>query len=74
MTSRESFQLMEAFINTLPSEPFRNRLQHALDQPKPFQHFKEAVDNSGYRQQWFTFREARMVEWLRQQLSVAHSH
>ena len=31
MTSRKYFQLMEAFIITLPSQPFRNRLQHALD-------------------------------------------
>ena len=40
MSSRESFQIMERFINMVDSQAVRNRLLYALNQPKPFRRFK----------------------------------
>ena len=71
MSSRESFQLMERFIDVVDSEAFRNRLVYALNQPKPFRRFKQLVDESGeYRQRWFLFRERQTIDWLREQLAL----
>ena len=65
MSSRESFQIMEQFADQLSDEAFRNRLLHALGQPKPFQRFKSLVDESDpYRQQWYDFRDAKTIERL----------
>lgn len=69
MSSRESFALMEQFVNELPAGSAQERLRYTLTQPKPFRRFKDTVDSMGdYRQQWFTFRDAKTVEWLRDQL------
>lgn len=71
MSSRESFQIMERFIEQVASDAFRNRLLYAIGQPKPFRRFKQVIDESGeYRQEWFTFRQSQTVEWLRQQLAM----
>jgi hypothetical protein len=71
MSSRESFQIMERFINVVDSQAVRNRLLYALNQPKPFQRFKQLIDESGkYRQQWFAFHESRAIKWLRDQLAL----
>ena len=69
MNSRESFGLMEQFTDELPAGSAQERLRHALTQSKPFRRFKDTIDDMGdYRQQWFTFRDAKTVEWLRGQL------
>ena len=71
MSSRESFQIMERFINMVDSQAVRNRLLYALNQPKPFRRFKQLIDESGeYRQRWFAFRESQTIEWLRDQLAL----
>ena len=70
LTIREEFQLMEAFVEPNTTEPVRSHLVTALHQVKPFRHFKEMIDHSGtYRQQWFTFRDNQMIEWLWQQIN-----
>ena len=57
MATRESFQMMEDFIETISDTRFANRLVYALNNRKPFRHFKEAVESSNYRQNWFNFRD-----------------
>lgn len=71
MSSRESFRVMERFVDTIDSQAFHNRLLYALDQPKPFRRFKQLIDESEYRQQWFSFRESETIKWLREQLALA---
>lgn len=68
MTSFESFQVMERFVEVLPANHLRTRLITILNQPKPFRHFKQAVDESDYRENWFAFRDGEMAHWLRQKL------
>ena len=68
MSSRESFAIMEQFVDQLPAN-FQQPLRDALARPKPFRQFKEVVDGLGhYRQEWFVFRDAKTIEWLWEQL------
>lgn len=59
---------MERFVKVLPANRLRTRLVAILNQPKPFRHFKQAVDESDYREDWFAFRDQEMIHWLRQKL------
>lgn len=70
MTSREEFQMMEAFVEQITTGSVRTRLITALHQAKPFRHFKDMIDHSGtYRQEWFNFRDKQIIEWLGQQIN-----
>jgi signal transduction protein with GAF and PtsI domain len=71
MDSRESFRLMEKFIEIVEDERLRDKLDQALRRPKPFWNFKFEVDNSGpYRQKWFDFKKQQLIEWVKEQLTV----
>ncbi|MEM6319446.1 MAG: UPF0158 family protein [Bacteroidota bacterium] len=66
MSSREAFQIMEDFAESVTNNRMRNRLHDALSRNKPFSRFKDAVDNGGYiRQQWFDFKQQRYEDWVR---------
>jgi hypothetical protein len=70
MGGRESFQVMEEFVQTVDDIQQREIFERALSRPKPFSNFKFDIDNSGpYRQQWFDFKNLKMVEWVKAQLS-----
>lgn len=73
MTSRDSFQIMEDFVETLSDIGFANRLVNALSHRKPFSHFKDIVDNSKYRQDWFGFRDESQKDWVKKQIN-RHNH
>ena len=71
MDSRDSFRLMEAFINIVDSDKLRKDLINALNQRKPFGNFKYVIDNSGeYRQKWFDFKAEKMQEWVKEQVDM----
>lgn len=71
MPGREAFRVMEQFVETLPAGVVRNRLERALDKAHPFREFKYQIDNAGeFRNQWFAFRDAQQVQWLRQYLAL----
>lgn len=69
-SARDSFRIMENFAYSLNErDHVRARLIEALQKPKPFQHFKHAIDNSGtYRQLWFTFKDQQLENFVRRQL------
>jgi virginiamycin A acetyltransferase len=69
MTSRESFSIMEDFIETISDKRLADRLAHAISKSKPFRHFKDIVDDSSYRDKWFRFRDERGIDWIEQQIS-----
>ncbi|WP_243345354.1 UPF0158 family protein [Parabacteroides sp. FAFU027] len=60
LESYESFKIMEKFVQTLSNEKLRNKLSDALQSKKPFAKFKQIIDNSPYRQDWFDFKN----NWL----------
>lgn len=72
MKSWESFKIMENFIYELPDKKFQQNLIEILNRKRPFAHFKAAIDNSDYRQQWFDFKEKMYEEYVKQQLEAEH--
>jgi hypothetical protein len=71
LSSRDTFRFMEQFVLQQTKEPFRSKLLVILSRPKPFRHFKDAIDRSGsYRQAWFAFRDEQTLTWLKQQLTL----
>ena len=70
MDSRDSFKVMEAFVDTVDDERLREKLIDALSRRKPFQNFKFTIDNSGeYREKWFKFKDNALSEWVESQLN-----
>lgn len=63
MTSRESFQVMEDFIDEIQDEALRKRLVWSLNRSHPFRNFKDEIDYNGeYREAWFQFKQAKYIE------------
>jgi hypothetical protein len=69
ITSRESFEIMADYAETVDNQRLQERLYHALNRSKPFQNFKWEIDNSGeYRQRWFDFKNQRLFEFVQKQI------
>lgn len=69
MSSRDSFRVMEAFVDEVEDETIQNLLTDGLNRPKPFHNFKFVIDNSGeYRDKWFKFKEKKICEWIEEQV------
>lgn len=72
LQTNDSFQIMADFAEQLSgNERLRNQLITALNNKHPFRNFKFIIDNSGsYRQQWFDFKNARLINWVRERLNT----
>ena len=57
MESRDSFKVMEYFVDEVRDNDMQNKLISALNRKKPFANFKYLIENSNYRQAWFDFRQ-----------------
>jgi len=68
MDSSQSFKVMVDFIDQLNSHEFKLKLVDILNHSKPFRHFKYAIDNSDYRQDWFDHKNKMYVNWIKEQL------
>lgn len=69
MSSRDSFNLMADFTETVDNQKLQDRLVNALRKSKPFGNFKWQIDNSGdFRQKWFDFKDMRYIEWVKEQI------
>ncbi len=65
--SNEGFRIMEAFAERLKGdEKLQNQLFRALNNRKPFANFKDIIDNSDYRQNWFDFK----FRWLENSVAI----
>ena len=67
--SRERFEVMADFAESLPDSAMKERLFHALQQRRPFRGFKEVLfDDEVVRQRWFAFESAAATQaaerWL----------
>ena len=72
MESHESFDLMADFTETVDNDNLRDSLINALNRKHPFRNFKWIIDNSGpYRQQWFDFKNQRLIQWVKDQLDAS---
>lgn len=59
---------MEQFIDQIPNAAFKSDLEHILHNKKPFQSFKNTIDNSDYRQEWFDFKKLELEKIVEAQL------
>lgn len=67
MDSRESFQVMEDFVETVEDEKLREKLELGLSLSKPFRNFKDIIDDENeYRKRWFTFKDERNIEFVKE--------
>lgn len=68
--SREGYENMEEFIETLEDPNLKEKLYIAIDGPGAFRRFKDVlIAYPEERENWFTFRdkkiENRVIEWLK---------
>jgi hypothetical protein len=69
MDSREAFQVMEDFVETVKDEELRKKLELSLSLSKPFRNFKDIIDDENEnRKNWFTFKSAKYIEYVKEQL------
>ena len=74
MESRDSFDLIADFAESVDSRELRDSLINALNKKHPFRNFKRVVDNSGpYRQKWFDFKNQSLFEWVEKKLGEINS-
>jgi CRP-like cAMP-binding protein len=71
MESRESFRMMENFIESIEDSNTRQRFEDAIAYRKPFQNFKQLLANyPDLRQKWFTYKEQGFIAWVQEQLDA----
>lgn len=68
MRSRNSFQIMEDFAEAQTDPVFKAKLLERLGLRKPFRNFRDAVDESDYRDDWFAFKKKIYMDWVREQI------
>lgn len=66
--SSESFAFMEDFVSEVDDKDLKSRLTNALRNKSPFANFKNQIDNSKYREQWFAFKQQKLEEYVWQNL------
>ena len=66
--SSESFAFMEDFVSEVDDKDLKSRLINALRNRSPFANFKNQIDNSKYREQWFAFKQQKLEEYVWQNL------
>jgi hypothetical protein len=64
LESRESFEIMENFVNYLPACKEKNRLSDAISGYKPFANFNRLIHDSDYRENWFEFRTKLLEKYV----------
>ena len=60
LESFESYKIMEDYKNQINDNPFKKKLNEALNRRKPFQNFKYLIDHSEYREDWFEFKQKEL--------------
>ena len=73
LESFESFKIMERFIDQISDTQFKSKLENILQKRKPFQNFKNSIDNSDFRQQWFDFKKLELERIVETQLNRGKS-
>ena len=70
LESNESFKIMEKFVDQLDNSKLRERLVYALNNRKPFANFKNIIDNSDIRQDWFDFKDKKLQEYVKTMIEI----
>lgn len=68
--SRESFKIMERFVDEVDDNSLRNRLIDALNKRRPFANFKQLAETSRFRQAWFDFKQQQLEAMVWDELQL----
>lgn len=69
MDSRESFRVMEEFVDNLEDIELKKKLDLGLSLSKPFRNFKDIIDSeTEYRERWFQFKNQKYIEYVTEQM------
>jgi hypothetical protein len=66
--SHESFGIMENFIDEVDDKNLQRKLVNALERRHPFANFKNTIDNSDFREQWFAFKQKELEKYVWQNI------
>ena len=69
LESFESFKIMERFVSQITDKQLKAELENILVRKKPFQNFKNRIDNSDFRQNWFDFKQNELEKTVENQLN-----
>ena len=58
--SNESFKIMEKFVDEANDKNLKNKLVNTLNNRRPFANFKNIVESSNYRNEWFAFKQKQL--------------
>jgi len=67
--SRDSFQIMEDFVDEIDDLKLKEDLIKILTRKSPFANFKAEIETSAYRQKWFDFRTMKHEEYVKRQMA-----
>ena len=68
MISHDAFRIMEDFVDEVADTKLAEDLIKILNRKSPFANFKDEIEYSDYRKQWFAFRTRKYEEYVKQQL------
>jgi hypothetical protein len=68
--SSESFGIMEKFVGKVKDKKLRTQLIDALNNRRPFAHFKNIVESSNYRKEWFAFKQSQLEMMVWEELRI----
>lgn len=60
-SSSESYNIMVDFIESLDQTKLKNDLTFAINKKRPFANFKHIIDRSDKREDWFEFKNQKLV-------------
>ncbi len=68
LNSRDSFQMMEDFVETIKNVRLKNRLIDALSIKKPFRSFRNAVEDEEILDDWYAYKDAYLQMYVSDKL------
>lgn len=70
LPSNKGYRIMAEFAEQqLPEGSFRDKVVDVLNRRKPFANFKQLVETSEYREEWFKFKEHWLQEYVKEILN-----
>jgi uncharacterized protein len=68
LPTHKSFEVMEGYTEQMPDLRFKKQLINALNRNKPFRNFKNLIEDSEYRLNWYEFKNLKYKEWINEQI------
>ena len=59
---------MENFIDEVDDKNLKRKLINALERRHPFANFKNTIENSDYRKEWFAFKQKELEKYVWQNI------